>query len=262
LRPALAPRANYQGAIRFVKYLSPEFALFFNFFFKRIHAGLGGIFLGFPRGGFAAAEGRLIPDWGKFISTGDGFAANLPAYKSYLIQGDLYVNRKRLASHYGHESEIDRIAISVFENPEEYAESSDAKTYCDTINSLELRENAWVFARTVSCNAPYTLNCFLPIRFGVLLRLDDKAIQKTLREIDAADLAKALRGAAEPIQEKVFRNMSTRAVALLKEDMEYMGMVRLQDVEAAREKIVTIIRRLNNYGEISIYPCEKGDQLL
>ena len=80
--------------------------------------------------------------------------------------------------------------------------------------------------------------------------LDDRAIQKVLRETDQQILAKALRGASTEVQDKIFRNMSQRAANMLKEDMEWMGPVRAQDVDAAQTNLVKIVFRLSNNGDI------------
>ncbi|MDH5718289.1 MAG: flagellar motor switch protein FliG [Spirochaetia bacterium] len=88
--------------------------------------------------------------------------------------------------------------------------------------------------------------------FEDIVLLDDKAIQKTLRELDNQDLAKALKAVDTEVQEKIFRNMSKRAAALLREDMEFMGPIRLKDVEEAQQKIVNIIRKLEEEGEIVV----------
>lgn len=88
--------------------------------------------------------------------------------------------------------------------------------------------------------------------FEDIVLLDDKSIQKVLREVDTNDLSKGLKSVDEEVQEKIFRNMSKRAVALLKEDMEYMGPIRLHDVEEAQQKVVSIIRKLEDDGEIVI----------
>ncbi len=88
--------------------------------------------------------------------------------------------------------------------------------------------------------------------FEDIVLLDDRAIQKVLREVDTAELAKALRGVEAEVQDKIFRNMSKRAAALLKEEMEYMGPVRLKDVEETQQKIVSIIRKLEDQGEIVV----------
>ncbi len=82
--------------------------------------------------------------------------------------------------------------------------------------------------------------------------LDDRAVQLVLRQVDTKDLALALKGASQEVQEKIFRNMSQRAAQMLKEDMEYMGPVRARLVNEAQQKIVNIIRRLEEAGEIVI----------
>lgn len=88
--------------------------------------------------------------------------------------------------------------------------------------------------------------------FEDIVMLDDRAIQKVLREVDTQELAKALKSVDTEVQDKIFRNMSKRAAAMLKEDMEYMGPVRLKDVEESQQKIVSVIRRLEDSGEIVI----------
>lgn len=88
--------------------------------------------------------------------------------------------------------------------------------------------------------------------FEDIVMLDDRAIQKVLREVDTAELAKALKAVDSEVQDKIFRNMSKRAATLLKEDMEYMGPIRMKDVEEAQQKIVAIIRKLEEQGEIVV----------
>jgi flagellar motor switch protein FliG len=77
-------------------------------------------------------------------------------------------------------------------------------------------------------------------------------VQKVLRAVDSPELAKALKGVEAEVQDKILRNMSKRAGTLLREDMEYMGPVRLKDVEEAQQKIVSIIRKLEEQGEVVI----------
>ncbi len=88
--------------------------------------------------------------------------------------------------------------------------------------------------------------------FEDIVLLDDKSIQKVLREVDSNDLTKALKSVDDEVQEKIFRNMSKRQASMLKEDMEYMGPIRLHDVEEAQQKVVNIIRKLEEDGEIVI----------
>ncbi|MCW5939129.1 MAG: flagellar motor switch protein FliG [Fimbriimonadaceae bacterium] len=88
--------------------------------------------------------------------------------------------------------------------------------------------------------------------FEDIVQLDDRAVQSVLKEVDARELAVALKGVPAEVQEKVFKNMSERAVNMLKEDMEFMGPVKLRAVEEAQQKVVASIRRLEETGEISI----------
>lgn len=88
--------------------------------------------------------------------------------------------------------------------------------------------------------------------FEDIVLLDDRSIQKVLREVESQDLAKALKGVDAEVQEKIFRNMSKRASALLREDMDFMGPIRLRDVEESQQKIVNIIRKLEEAGDIIV----------
>jgi len=86
--------------------------------------------------------------------------------------------------------------------------------------------------------------------FEDILLIDDKGIQTVLKEIDHDELALALKTASDEMKEKIFSNMSERAAQLIREDMEYMGPVRLSDVEAAQQRIVDVVRRLEDAGEV------------
>ncbi len=88
--------------------------------------------------------------------------------------------------------------------------------------------------------------------FEDILTLDNRAIQTVLREVDNNELAIALKSANEQVQQVIFDNLSSRLASMIKEDMEYMGPVRLKDVEDAQQKIVNIIRKLEDAGEIVI----------
>ena len=88
--------------------------------------------------------------------------------------------------------------------------------------------------------------------FEDILLLDDRAIQQVLRNVDNNDLAIALKNANEQVQTAIFDNMSKRLAVMIKEDMEFMGPVRMKDVEEAQQKIVNIIRKLEDSGEIII----------
>lgn len=88
--------------------------------------------------------------------------------------------------------------------------------------------------------------------FEDIINLDNTSIQRIIREVDNKDLALALKGSSEEVAAVIYKNMSKRAAATLKEDIEYLGPVRLVDVEKAQQNIVSIIRRLDEAGEIVI----------
>ncbi len=88
--------------------------------------------------------------------------------------------------------------------------------------------------------------------FEDILLLDDRAIQRVLRDVENSDLAIALKGSNEEVQSAIFNNLSKRLAAMIKEDMEFMGPVRMKDVEEAQQKIVNIIRKLEDAAEIVI----------
>ena len=88
--------------------------------------------------------------------------------------------------------------------------------------------------------------------FEDILSLDDKSIQRVLREVDNNEIAMALKGSTEEVQTVIFNNLSKRLAVMIREDMEFMGPVRLKDVEEAQQKIVNIIRKLEDSAEIII----------
>lgn len=97
--------------------------------------------------------------------------------------------------------------------------------------------------------------------FEDILSLDDRSIQRVLREVDNNELAVALKGSNEEVQNVIFNNLSKRLAAMIKEDMEYMGPVRLKDVEEAQQRIVNIIRKLEDSSEI-IISRGGGDEII
>ncbi|MCI8798959.1 flagellar motor switch protein FliG [Acetatifactor muris] len=88
--------------------------------------------------------------------------------------------------------------------------------------------------------------------FEDILLLDDRAIQRVLRDVENNDLSVALKNANEDVKNAIFNNVSKRLAVMIKEDMDFMGPVRVTDVEEAQQKIVNIIRKLEDAGEIVI----------
>ncbi len=97
--------------------------------------------------------------------------------------------------------------------------------------------------------------------FEDILSLDSRSIQRFLREVDNNQLAIALKGSTEEVQKLIFSNMSKRLTEMIKDDLEFMGPVRLKDVEEAQQKIVNIIRKLEDAGEI-IISRGGGDEII
>ena len=88
--------------------------------------------------------------------------------------------------------------------------------------------------------------------FEDVILLDDRAIQQVLKSVESKDLSLALKGSSEDVSEKIFKNMSKRAADMLREDMEFAGPVRVKDVQEAQQRIVNVIRKLEETGEIVI----------
>ncbi len=97
--------------------------------------------------------------------------------------------------------------------------------------------------------------------FEDILLLDDRTVQRVLRDVDNNDLAVALKSANEEVRNLIFSNQSKRLATMIQEDMEFMGPVRMKDVEEAQQKIVNVIRKLEDSGEIVI-ARGGGDELV
>jgi flagellar motor switch protein FliG len=98
--------------------------------------------------------------------------------------------------------------------------------------------------------------------FDDLLKLSNKGIQALLKEVDNKQWAVALKGASSEIREKVLGNLSQRAAEMLKEEMEYLGPVKVSDVEANQQQIVDAVRRLEESGEIEIANGNESEQYI
>ena len=88
--------------------------------------------------------------------------------------------------------------------------------------------------------------------FEDITLLDDRSIQRLLKDVETKDLATALKAASDELKEKIFSNVSERVAVMIKEEMEFMGPTRLSDVEAAQGRIVESVRRLEEEGQIII----------
>jgi len=97
--------------------------------------------------------------------------------------------------------------------------------------------------------------------FDNLIDLDDRGMQTLLREVSSDQLLLALRGAPEELRNKIFKNMSSRAAEMLKDDLEAAAPVKLSEVEAAQKEILTVARRLADAGEINL-SSGSGDEFV
>jgi flagellar motor switch protein FliG len=98
--------------------------------------------------------------------------------------------------------------------------------------------------------------------FDDLVRIDDRSTQTLLREVDSKMLALALKACSEDVRALIFRNMSKRAAEALAEEMDYMGPVRVSDVEEAHRKILEVVRRLETEGAIFISGRGSGNEII
>jgi flagellar motor switch protein FliG len=98
--------------------------------------------------------------------------------------------------------------------------------------------------------------------FDDVAKLSDRDIQTLLKNVESAQWAMALKGASEELKEKILKNMSKRAADMLREEMEYLGAVRLTNVEQMQQQIVDIVRRLEDIGEITTHAAEEEEQFI
>ena len=98
--------------------------------------------------------------------------------------------------------------------------------------------------------------------FEDVINLDDRSIQKVLREVDNKELAMALKASSEELKAKILSNMSRRAAEMVEEELSYMGPVRLREVEEVQQRIIDVIRRLEDEGQIVISHDSAEDQMV
>ncbi|HET7522138.1 MAG TPA: FliG C-terminal domain-containing protein, partial [Bacillales bacterium] len=98
--------------------------------------------------------------------------------------------------------------------------------------------------------------------FEDIVTLDNRSIQRVIRDVENEDLILSLKAASDEVKNIVFENMSQRMAETLKEEMEFMGPVRLRDVEEAQTRIVATIRRLEEAGEIVVARGGGGDEII
>lgn len=102
----------------------------------------------------------------------------------------------------------------------------------------------------------------LMFTFEDLVNVDDRGLQRVLQEVEQKDLVLALKAASEELVSKIFKNMSERTASIVKQEMEFLGPVRLRDVEEAQRRVVAVARKLEEAGEIILARAGAGDTIV
>jgi len=174
-------------------------------------------------------------------------------------------NKTIVVTLYGTGNAIDDFTVTLFDEDHNfsfrYNEDTITQNYCNNVNRLKLKDDNWIYAFVVKENRKIKFRKPYDIDFNILGTLDNRSIQKVLREVDSKELSKALKSVKKETLKAVLRNMSKRAGRMLIEDMEYMGPVREIEVKEAQEKIARIMRHLEDYGQI-IVPKSSQDVIL
>lgn len=127
------------------------------------------------------------------------------------------------------------------------------KSVAEIINHLDRESEKSIMEFFETSNKPLADDVRkLMFTFEDILLVEDRSMQRVLKEVDTSELSLALKSASEAVKNKVFGNISKRAAELIQEEIEYMGPVRLKDVEDAQQRIVNIVRRLEEEGEVVI----------
>ena len=160
--------------------------------------------------------------------------------------------------------EVERVLEKKLENlaNQDYTIVGGVDSIVDILNSVDRTTNKRIMddleVENVELADEIKKKMFL---FEDIVKLDDKSIQRVLREVDNNSIALALKGVKVDVQEAIFRNLSSRLADMIREDMEYMGPVRIKDVEEVQQSIVDKVRELEERGEIVIARAG-GDEVI
>ena len=160
--------------------------------------------------------------------------------------------------------EVERVLEKKLENlaNQDYTIVGGVDSIVDILNSVDRTTNKRIMddleVENVELADEIKKKMFL---FEDIVKLDDKSIQRVLREVDNNSIALALKGVKADVQEAIFRNLSSRLADMIREDMEYMGPVRIKDVEEVQQSIVDKVRELEERGEIVIARAG-GDEVI
>jgi flagellar motor switch protein FliG len=151
--------------------------------------------------------------------------------------------------------EVESTLESHFQNTagRDLSVSGGAKTIAEVLNLIETAAEKNILQAIEAENPDLAAEIKnMMFVFDDLVLLDDRSVQRLLKEVETKDLAISLKAASDDVKNKIFANVSERVTVLIKEEMEFMGPMRLSDVEAAQQRIVETIRRLEEEGQIVI----------
>jgi flagellar motor switch protein FliG len=151
---------------------------------------------------------------------------------------------------YGNKTTISDFSINLFDGSSWH--NTAAQNYCNNINELELKDDNWVYSTVIEENKKTRFTKPRFYDFNILSSLDDRSIQEVLRKVDNHILGKALKAENKGMFSAILRNMTKRAAIMLIEEMDYMGPIRLKDVQEAQRSIISIIRHLEDTGQIVV----------
>lgn len=136
---------------------------------------------------------------------------------------------------------------------QDYTKAGGVESLVDVLNRVD-RATEKTIIETLEVQDPELAEEIKKLLFVFedIVQLDDRSVQLVLRGVDSHDLALALKGSGEEVMNKIKHNISKRAAQILQEEIDYMGPVRLRDVEEAQQKIVAEIRKLEEQGQIII----------
>jgi len=163
-------------------------------------------------------------------------------------------------------SEVEKIVESKFSNvvASDFSKAGGTKALASILNNAD-RSTEKNVIEMMEIETPDLATDVrnLMFVFEDIIKLDDASVQRILREIDSKDLALSLKGSKEEVKQKVLKNMSERAQGVLLEDIEYMGPVRVKEIQKAQFKVVSTIKALEAVGEITLYRgSEDEDELV
>lgn len=160
-------------------------------------------------------------------------------------------------------SAIEKVLESHIDLSESTSKLGGVKTAAEVLNMVGQRFEKHILSGIAQDDAELAVEIKnLMFVFEDVINLDDRSIQKVLKEVENRELAMALKACSEELKEKILANMSKRAAEMIQEELEYMAPVRLREVEEVQQRIVDIIRKLEDEGEIVVSTGSFDDQLV